>query len=45
MAQRTADHNLIITYQQGLSVPEISNEYDMSDKLIYYVLKLHGIAL
>jgi Mor family transcriptional regulator len=46
MVHRTTDHDLIIsTYQQGWSVPDISRQLDVSDKLIYSVLKLHGIAL
>jgi transposase len=46
MARRTIDHDLIITaYQQGCSVPEICSRYGMSDKVIYYVLKLHSTAL
>ena len=46
MARRTVDCDLIISsYEQGLGVPEISQQYGISEKRIYYVLKQYGVAL
>jgi Mor family transcriptional regulator len=39
------ERDIIAFYQQGLSVPALSNQYGISDKSIYYILKKNGITL
>jgi Mor family transcriptional regulator len=39
------ERDIISLYQRGLSVPELSNRYGISDKSIYYMLKKNGVTL
>lgn len=46
MARRHSDYGLIITsYEAGMSVPDISSQYGITETRIYYVLKSNGIML
>src|SRR5260370_4667688 len=45
MPYKDKERDIIAFYQQGLSVPELSHRYGISDKSIYYMLKKNGIIL
>ena len=45
MPDKDKERDIIASYQQGLSVPELSGRYGISDKSIYYIFKKHGVIL
>ncbi len=45
MQYKDKQRDIIALYEQGLSVPELSLSYGISDKSIYYLFKKHGVTL
>lgn len=45
MVPKDKERDIVAFYQQGLSVPELSNLYGISDKSIYYIFKKNSIIL
>jgi Mor family transcriptional regulator len=45
MIPKDKERDIVAFYQQGLSVPELSDLYGISDKSIYYIFKKNSIIL